>query len=390
MNSILEKVLSITPDDKNDELNSSAHFKKEINAILNKLEKNEQIDAIVQMLKLTSSNEYRNIIRAIWMFRMKNPKIVNCAVNKIITSTDELKDHNLITFIFFHLNRSSQFELLSTILEKDKDKKLYNSDFLFRSYINNKNKSNNNALKESQELIDLINLTNKSELYSEIKRSQYNYINETKYSLEKKHIEKKKKILFNIMNSEDNSDFINALRKIRDSKNIAIVLKGPSIKRKKLGYLIDSHDLIIGVNNSDQNEHEKFGSRKDIHFYAPFLKNTVNKTPKGKDVIFCDTLDSTENKKIKSILNEISYQSATTGFSVILLTLLISTGHVSIFGFDSYSVPKSMLINSDISEKEKIEEGRNFAAPSHDIDYEHWFIHNYCRDILFRDQLVIL
>jgi hypothetical protein len=62
---------------------------------------------------------------------------------------------------------------------------------------------------------------------------------------------------------------------------------------------------------------------------------------------------------------------------------------VSVFGFDSYSTSFQTYINSSPKEKMTYEKGRNFAAPTHDIDYEYWFIHRLCQELLFKNRITV-
>jgi hypothetical protein len=378
------------------EAEDASYAKKMFNQLMNLLNSEQHVSVLYYVMQLTGSNNYKNIIRAVWQYRINNLDKVDFSISLLYES---LADKPFLNFCYLHLSRrGGHKEILDLSINNKVIYDFYReSGALFRSYIISRARIPQYVKYGDLSCWNKINIfpeKNKN-LATTSKEIQFSFLNRKATSVNPFLSLVKEKLLHQI-ELGIGSKFIDSLKKIKDAGNIAVVLKGPSLKAKKLGFLIDSHDLVIGVNFSDQSDSNLYGREKDIHYYAPFLLNDLNvlNDNEGKCIMFCgnDGLDEYQNerhKEIRRILSDVSYNSATTGFSAILLILLISKGHVSVFGFDSYSTSFQAYINSSPKEKMIYEKGRNFAAPIHDIDYEYWFIHRLCQELLFKNSITV-
>lgn len=189
--------------------------------------------------------------------------------------------------------------------------------------------------------------------------------------------------------------FLYSLKKLSQAENVAVILKGKSVVNRKVGFLIDSHDLVLRVNISDFSDEKVFGSKTSMLYHATFLKEKVKsefaeENFEVEEVFPLNETDFVKNKQVSSIVKALSYESPTTGFSIIILALLLAKGHVTVFGFDSYSSSLRDWITTDIAKRNDVSKVRDLAAPSHEIDYEYWYVHNFLKEYIFPDKLILI
>lgn len=371
-----------------DDANITSKYRiEELAKIALNLDEKKASEFICFTLKLSTKKNQRDLIRSLWRIRKRKPNIITKAIYLILN--DQPSDF-VVYFMYLHFSRNLMLEDVLNISHDNLIRDtLLASGALHRAYILNKCDDFNFLIKKTKKenkyknikssIIDP--LTNKKTISSLSIKSQLEFIEEKN---SKSHDEllgiTQKKLEETLKDNTSQNSFIDSINKIRDSDNIAIVLKGPSLKNKKLGFIIDSHDLKIDVNFTQKGDSLVYGKNSDIHYSAAFLKD------KKDFILFCGNKNTTE-VKIRETLRDFSYNTPTTGFLVIIMVLLITKSHVSVFGFDSYSVRKQEYINANNVEKRDFFKTRNSAAPTHDIDYEFWFIHRFCKELLFNDRL---
>tara|TARA_R110002167_G_scaffold5074_5_gene23814 strand:+ start:1618 stop:2844 length:1227 start_codon:yes stop_codon:yes gene_type:complete len=374
-----------------------------VNTIL-KLENNHASMVLSHVFSNINESNLNATRLSTWHYRSKKIDVYETALMTRINNKKNT-NLNLLVIYYLHLSRQLRFsEILEFARSDSTFFKLYKQRmFLFRSYL--LNMSDIPRYKPARhdtlpiEISEIIPVFNEIDPLQKLKKnaalSQLAAAESTYTSLPDISDTARELILKEII--DENDPFAQSLKKISRAKSIAVVLKGPSLSKRNIGFLVDQHDLVIRVNLSNQSDGAVYGKRTDILFYASFLRNKVqySATKAVSEVEFLPQSNQTNqlierNKRIKAILSSISYEHSTTGFAAILISLLLCEGQVTVFGFDSYSPSQGEFLRLMPNERSKYYLARDLAAPTHEIDYENWFIHRFCRDFLFESKLSLI
>jgi hypothetical protein len=361
----------------------------------------EVIRALLSSLKELDVNSVR---LTLWQYRAQKKMLYEAALKTEIERTKR-PSYELLVIFYLHLCRELQFNEILEIAENDQNTFAFfrNSMFLIRSYLISRSDipsfkcSGPNTLPI--QISNILPVFKDSSPIQELKKTalmaQVAAVNST-FCKKSNICETARDLIVQELTSSDNL-FTESLKKIMEAQSIAIVLKGPSLSKRNTGFIIDRHELTLRVNLADQTQSAIYGKNTDILYHAPFLKNKVlaNSDITDYAVEFLPTFNQPENviecnRRIRNVLSAISYQSATTGFSVILLCLLLCEGQVTVFGFDSYSPSQGEYLQKMEQDRSKFHRSRDSAAPTHEIDYEYWYIHRFCREFLFESKLSLI
>jgi hypothetical protein len=361
----------------------------------------EVIRSLLSGLKELNVNSVR---LTLWHFRAQKKMIYEAALKTEIERTNS-PSLDLLEIYYLHLCRGLKFIEILEIAEYDQKVFAFfrNRMFLFRSYLVSRSDiprfkcSGPNTLPI--QISEILPVFKDSAPIQELKNcasmAQVAAVNSTFFK-QSNICETAKGLIIQELTDSDNL-FTESLKKIMQAKSIAIVLKGPSLSKRNTGFIVDRHELTLRVNLADQSQSAIYGKNTDILYHAPFLKNKVldNIEISNSAVEFLPLFNQSAkviecNRRIKRVLSAISYDTATTGFSVILLCLLLCEGQVTVFGFDSYSPSQGEYLQKNEQDRSKFHRSRDIAAPNHEIDYEYWYIHRFCREFLFESKLSLI
>lgn len=126
---------------------------------------------------------------------------------------------------------------------------------------------------------------------------------------------------------------------------------------------------------------KEFAKQKNYSFENAVEFMSLSGLPEG---------DIQAHKTIKFLIRSLSYKTPTTGFALILLTSILCKGRVRVFGFDTYTTSKGIYLENSIRERKQLDKVHTLAAAYHEIHYEYWYCHYFCKHILFSSKLSIL
>jgi hypothetical protein len=182
------------------------------------------------------------------------------------------------------------------------------------------------------------------------------------------------------------NDWAVALKMVKNARTIAVVGKGNSLKGCGLGSIIDSHDLVLRVNHASSHDSaDDFGEKTSVIFYGRHLKNKFhgsNHTQEPHAVMLSgfpkyierkESVQIPDEYRLEYFIDSIGYKRATTGLRLLIaLPLFIELrddAEIHAFGFDFYTCP--------VPGEGTVDEVRNSAGVSHEIDYEKWLAHEF-------------